>query len=101
MPHEDRWRQENILFVAENVSDNDPFGSRPEPGAYLFASILLLQPGEAPEGRAGAGTGRYAGCWPTNLHVTHCWRCSGFEGLPLSLHTLHQRREPGVSPDIL
>ena len=34
------------------ASSNDPFGSRPEPGAYLFASILLLPPGEAPEGRA-------------------------------------------------
>jgi hypothetical protein len=31
---------------------NEPFGSRPEPGAYLIASILLLPPGEVPEGRA-------------------------------------------------
>jgi hypothetical protein len=48
MPHEDRWRQENILFVAENVSDNEPFGSRPEPGTQPIASILRLAPGEAP-----------------------------------------------------
>jgi len=34
------------------VSCNDPNGSRPEPGIYLIASILLLPPGEAPEGRA-------------------------------------------------
>jgi hypothetical protein len=31
---------------------NEPFGSRPEPGSYLIASILLLPSGEAPEGRA-------------------------------------------------
>jgi len=33
-------------------SCNEPFGSRPEPGAHLLASILLSPPGEAPEGRA-------------------------------------------------
>jgi hypothetical protein len=33
---------------------NDPFGSRPEPGAWPFAPILLLPPGEVPEGRARA-----------------------------------------------
>ena len=32
---------------------NEPFGSRPEPGSRLIASILLLQPGEVPEGKAG------------------------------------------------
>ena len=37
---------------AGDVSSNDPFGSRPEPGVHLIASILLLPPGEAPEGRA-------------------------------------------------
>jgi hypothetical protein len=31
---------------------NEPFGSRPEPGACLIALILRLQPGEVPEGRA-------------------------------------------------
>jgi hypothetical protein len=31
---------------------NEPFGSRPEPGAYLTASILQSLPGEVPEGRA-------------------------------------------------
>ena len=31
---------------------NEPFGSPPEPGARLIASILLLPTGEAPEGRA-------------------------------------------------
>jgi len=58
---------------------NDPFGSRPEPGACLIALILLLPPGEVPEGpagvhlqsicfcaaahsKAGAGTGRYPSC---------------------------------------
>jgi hypothetical protein len=35
------------------VSCNEPFGSRPEPGASLIASTLLLSPGEAPKGRAG------------------------------------------------
>jgi hypothetical protein len=34
------------------MSCNEPFGSRPEPGANLIASILQLSPGEAPEGRA-------------------------------------------------
>jgi hypothetical protein len=34
------------------TSRNDPFGSRPEPGAYLIASILRSPPGEVPEGRA-------------------------------------------------
>lgn len=33
-------------------SHNDPFGSRPEPGTCLIASIMLSPPGEAPEGRA-------------------------------------------------
>ena len=33
-------------------SSNEPFGSRPEPGANLIAPILLLPPGEVPEGRA-------------------------------------------------
>ncbi len=31
---------------------NDPFGSRPEPGAHGIALILLLPSGEVPEGRA-------------------------------------------------
>ena len=31
---------------------NDQFGSRPEPGTSLIAFILLLPPGEVPEGRA-------------------------------------------------
>ena len=31
---------------------NEPFGSRSEPGARWIASILLLTPGETPEGRA-------------------------------------------------
>jgi hypothetical protein len=33
-------------------SRNEPFCSRPEPGAYRIASILLPTPGEVPEGRA-------------------------------------------------
>ena len=44
--------QENSLLSGEDVSSNDPFGSRPEPGAYLIAPILMLPPGEVPEGRA-------------------------------------------------
>jgi hypothetical protein len=35
-------------------SCNEPFGSRPEPGARMIAFILLLSPGEVPEGRARA-----------------------------------------------
>jgi hypothetical protein len=31
---------------------NEPFGSRSEPGTFLIAPILLLPPGEVPEGRA-------------------------------------------------
>ena len=34
------------------VSPNDPLGSRPEPGTNYLAPILLLPPGEVPEGRA-------------------------------------------------
>jgi len=34
------------------ISSNGPFGSRSEPGVYLIASILLLPPGEVPEGPA-------------------------------------------------
>jgi hypothetical protein len=34
---------------------NEPFGSRPEPGASLIASIQLPSHGEVPEGRARAG----------------------------------------------
>ena len=35
-------------------TSNEPFGSRPEPGIYVTAPILLLPPGEVPEGRARA-----------------------------------------------
>jgi hypothetical protein len=35
-----------------STSFNEPFGPRREPGARLIAPILLLAPGEAPEGRA-------------------------------------------------
>ena len=31
---------------------NKPFGSRPEPGVLMLASILQLPPGEVPEGKA-------------------------------------------------
>ena len=34
------------------MAHTDPIGSRPEPGAYLFASTLRLPPGEVPEGKA-------------------------------------------------
>jgi hypothetical protein len=34
------------------TSGNEPFGSRPEPGTRVLASILQLTPGEVPEGRA-------------------------------------------------
>jgi hypothetical protein len=33
-------------------SSNEPFGSRPEPGAPLFAHTLRIPPSEVPEGRA-------------------------------------------------
>jgi hypothetical protein len=33
---------------------NEPFGSRPESGTSLIASILRHPPGEVPEGKAGA-----------------------------------------------
>ena len=36
------------------ISHNDPFGSRPEPRTHLIAFILLLSPGEVPEGPARA-----------------------------------------------
>jgi hypothetical protein len=44
-------RKSEVLGLT-GVSCNDPFGSRPEPGAYPTASILQLPPGEAPEGGA-------------------------------------------------
>ena len=40
----------NLLRISS--SRNETFGSRPEPGIYLFAPILLRLPGEVPEGRA-------------------------------------------------
>ncbi len=40
------------IILDTGSSGNDPFGSRPEPGAHLIAPILLLPPGEVPEGRA-------------------------------------------------
>ena len=40
------------MLEPTGVSCNEPFGSRPEPGVHLIASILLLPPGEVPEGRA-------------------------------------------------
>jgi len=39
-------------YGRRHSSCNDPNGSRPEPGASMIASTLLLPPGEAPEGRA-------------------------------------------------
>jgi len=60
------------------LSCNEPFGSRPEPGASLIAPILELPPGEVPEGRA-------RGCQDTVMRV----RCeSAFRG---------PEREPGVT----
>jgi hypothetical protein len=38
---------------APALPDNEPFGSRPEPGAYRLAPILQLLSGEVPEGKAG------------------------------------------------
>ncbi len=38
-------------FLVKGLSSNEPFGSRPEPGVCLIASILLLPPGEVPKGR--------------------------------------------------
>ena len=36
------------------LSSNEPFGSRPEPGAKLIVLVLLPPPGEVPKGRARA-----------------------------------------------
>ena len=41
------------ILSTQGSSRNEPFGSRPEPGVYLIASILQLPPGEVPEGKAG------------------------------------------------
>jgi hypothetical protein len=50
------WKQEEpasgCFLSSRATSSNEPFGSRPEPGGYLIVSILLLPPGEVPEGRA-------------------------------------------------
>ena len=43
-----------LKILLPSFSCNEPFGSRPEPGAHLIASILLLPPGEVPEGPARA-----------------------------------------------
>ena len=65
---------------------NEPFGSRPEPGARLIAPILPLPHGEVPKGpagahlqstctcapahsKAGAGTGRYLTNQPTQQGI--------------------------------
>jgi hypothetical protein len=45
------WKGRWIPLLTD-LCGNDPFGSRPEPGASLIAPILLLPPGEVPEGRA-------------------------------------------------
>ena len=47
------WGEGSILLPTDLLG-NEPFGSRAEPGAQLIASILLLPPGEVPEGRARA-----------------------------------------------
>jgi hypothetical protein len=39
-------------FGSQGLPGNDPFGSRPEPGACRVASILHSPPGEVPKGRA-------------------------------------------------
>jgi len=46
------WTKEGGAAHFELQVTNEPFGSRPEPGAYLIAPVLLLPPGEVPEGRA-------------------------------------------------
>jgi hypothetical protein len=43
---------DSSIFVHSGSVGNEPFGSRPEPGTYLFPPILLSPPGEVPEGRA-------------------------------------------------
>ena len=45
-------RKETSVLLQTGNCGNEPFGSRPEPGAYEITSILLLPPGEAPKGRA-------------------------------------------------
>jgi hypothetical protein len=44
--------EHDCVILHTGSSCNEPFGSRPEPGANLIAPILLLPPGEVPEGRA-------------------------------------------------
>lgn len=43
------------LTPSRSPLGNDPNGYRLEPGACLIVLILLLRPGEAPEGRARGG----------------------------------------------
>jgi len=45
--------------LSENDPSNEPFGSRPEPGAYWVGSALQPLPGEVPKGRADAHTSVY------------------------------------------
>jgi hypothetical protein len=40
----EEWERSGL----DRESCNESFGSRPEPGSYLIASILLLPPGEVP-----------------------------------------------------
>ena len=47
---ENAWNGE--VHVLTGVSCNEPFGSRSEPGAHLITFVLLVPPGEVPEGRA-------------------------------------------------
>jgi hypothetical protein len=47
---DDGWL--DLPGCSHRFSGNEPFGSRPEPGICRIASILLLPPGEVPEGRA-------------------------------------------------
>ena len=49
MPTVFSWQRRIPFFL---LPVNERIGSRPEPGADLIASILLLPHGEVPEGRA-------------------------------------------------
>ena len=44
-------KETSVLLQTRNFG-NEPFGSRPEPGGFLIALILLSPPGEVPKGRA-------------------------------------------------
>jgi hypothetical protein len=103
-------QREGQIRVSPNFFDTeddiDPFVSRPELGAHLAALILLLPPGEVPEGKAGvpvqardscavahseaaAGNGR---CW--NLCSVQLPYCEKSPTTSWQYHPLGRPRTP-------